>query len=98
MSTQTVHLTRSERGQVVRTTHRLLTAERREFRSSSNPNVSYTARVELDGKTFCDCRGWTIKKQWQPRQCKHTHALIGDRPTRSDGEYLYVVRGNANQG
>lgn len=90
-SERPIHLTREQRGQVVRVTHRLLTIEKRTFASSSNPDVAYTARVETDGKTFCDCRGWTIKKAYQPRQCKHTRALIGNRPTRSDGDFLYVV-------
>jgi hypothetical protein len=83
--------TRAERGFAKRAANRMLTQERREFPSDSNPRVVYTTRVMLDGKVTCDCRGWTIKKRHQPRHCRHTRELIGDRQTRTDGEFLYVA-------
>jgi len=89
-----VQLSRALRGQVRRATNRINTAEEREFPSSSNPDVIYRAVVMLDGKTMCDCRGWITKKRFSPRVCKHTRALINDRPTREDEEFVYVVRSN----
>lgn len=85
------HFTRAERGFAKRTANRMLTQERREFQSDSDPRTVYTARVMLDGKAMCDCRGWTIKKRGQPRQCKHTREMIAERATRTDGEFLYVA-------
>ncbi len=82
--------TRAERGFAKRVANRMLTQERREFPSDSDPRVVYTTRVMLDGKVMCDCRGWTIKKAGQPRQCKHTREVIGERATHTDGEFLYV--------
>jgi len=84
------HFTRGERGFARRAANRMLTQEHREFPSESS-NAVYTTRVMLDGKVMCDCRGWTIKKSGQPRQCKHTREVIDARATRTDGEYLYVA-------
>ena len=89
-TTERVKLTRAVRGQVRRATTRVLTVERREFASSSSPGKHYIAVILQDGKTMCDCRGWTIKKAGKPRQCTHTKQLIDARPTTDDGEYLYL--------
>src|SRR3972149_3895856 len=79
----TVRVTRAERGRVRRVAARLLTNEHREFPSSSLAGVIYHARIMVDGKAMCDCRGWTIKKQGKPRQCKHTRDLLGGRAVRA---------------
>lgn len=84
------HFTRGERGFAKRAANRMLTQEHREFLSRDGAAV-YTTRVMLDGKVMCDCRGWTIKKRNQPRQCKHTREVVGERATRTDGEFLYVA-------
>jgi len=89
----TVRLTRAERGLVRRASNRLLVNEQREFPSSSQSGVSYRTVVMLDGKVMCECRGWTIKKRGQARQCRHAWELIADRPTRTDGEFLYLIQG-----
>lgn len=88
--------TRAERGQARRVATRLMTQERREFESDSSPGVVYTAVILVDGKVQCNCRGWTIKKEGQPRQCKHTVALVAGRPlyTPGDGEFLYIMPGD----
>ncbi len=41
------------------------------FNSSSSDKV-YTTRLNDDGTTSCDCKGWTVKKLNKPRMCKHT--------------------------
>lgn len=82
--------TRAERGFAKRAANRMLTQEHREFESSSGSRI-YTTRVMLDGKVMCDCQGWTIRKRGQPRHCKHTSALVGERPVRTDGEFLFVA-------
>lgn len=87
---KTDRFTRTERGFAKRVANRMLTQERREFPSESDPRTVYTTRVMLDGKVMCDCRGWTIKKRGQPRRCKHTRELLGGRPLWTDGEFLYV--------
>ena len=84
------HFTRTERGFAKRVANRMLTQEHREFESETSRAV-YTTRVMLDGKLTCDCRGWTIRKRNQPRQCKHTREVVGERPTVRDGEFLYVA-------
>lgn len=84
-------LTRAQRSQVRRAQFRLGALERKTFPSSSSDAV-YTAIVMTDGKLMCDCRGWTIKKAYKPRRCKHTDALLNDRPSRDDGEYMYLNR------
>jgi hypothetical protein len=73
----------------------MLTSERHEFASSSGPDVKYQTVVQVDGKVLCDCRGWTIKKDGRPRQCKHTREVIGGRPRRDDGEFVYLEREGA---
>lgn len=88
---QNPRLTRQERGQVRRVTNRLLTREHREFPSSSDPSKSYRTVALVDGKTMCNCRGWTIKKGDQARQCKHTRQLIAGRRVKDDGEFLYIL-------
>jgi len=85
------HFTREQRGFARRVANRMLTQEHIETPSDSDPKVIYTTRIMIDGKVMCDCRGWTIRKKYQPRQCKHARELIGSRPTRTDGEFLYVV-------
>lgn len=91
MSETKPRFTRAERGFARRAANRMLTQEHREFTSDSDPRVTYTTRVMLDGKVMCSCRGWTIKKRGQPRWCKHTQALIGGRSARTDGDFLYVA-------
>lgn len=86
-----IHLPRDQRMQVIRSTHRLLTVESRQFESDSRPGKHYTVRIEVDGRVFCTCQGWTIKKAGKPRQCKHAEKLIGKRRTRTDGEFLVVI-------
>ncbi len=41
------------------------------FNSSSSDKI-YTTRLNDDGTTSCDCKGWTVKKLNKPRMCKHT--------------------------
>lgn len=86
--------TRAQRGLAKRAATRLLTHEHAEFESDSQPGVMYRAVILVDGKTQCNCRGWTVKKDGQPRQCKHTKALIGGRPTYEVGEFLYIMPGD----
>lgn len=87
-----VHLSRGVRAQIVRATHRLLSVESKVFESKSTPGQTYMARVEADGKVFCNCRGWVVRKQGKPRQCWHTQQLLGERQTKSDGEFLFLVK------
>jgi len=88
--TKQPHFTRAERGFAKKAANRMLTQEHREFESDTSHAV-YTTRVMLDGKLMCDCRGWTIKKRDQPRQCKHTREVVGERQTVIIGEFLYVA-------
>jgi hypothetical protein len=76
--------TRQQRGQAKRVANRMLTVERREFPSASNPAKSYTAVVHVGGKVMCDC---------MPRECKHTRAVVAGRATRTDGEFIYINQG-----
>jgi len=84
-------MNRKEWGAVRRLTNKLLTNQHYEFSSSSNPNKVYRTVVMVDGKVMCNCRGWTIKKLGQPRQCKHTREVIGNRETRTDSDFIYLV-------
>jgi hypothetical protein len=84
--------TRAQRAMAKKVANRMLTVERREFPSSSSEKV-YTAVVHVDGKTMCDCPGWTIKRSDRPRLCKHTRAMIGPRPSEVKGEFVYVRMG-----
>lgn len=93
MATKQPKLTRALRGQVRRATNRINTVEARDFPSGSDPSKVYHAVVYLNGMVLCDCMGWTIKKPGRPRSCKHTIALIGERPTHTDGEFVYITRG-----
>lgn len=90
---QQLKLDRKTRGQVRRVTNKLQTVERREFPSSSNPNVKYQTVIYQDGKVLCNCQGWTMKKGNKPRQCRHTEELIADRPTHTNGEFVYLDKG-----
>lgn len=83
-------LDRKTRGQVRRVGNRLMTVERRVFQSESSPGTSYTTTVYVDGRVLCDCRGWTVKKNGKPRQCKHTKEVIAGRPIHDDGDYQYL--------
>ena len=84
-------MTRGTRGQVRRAINRLFTRERREFPSASDPNMVYEAVIMDDGQVRCNCRGWTIKKDGKPRQCKHTVELIGGRAIHRADDYLYLA-------
>lgn len=88
----TVHLDRASRARARRATTLMLTDEWREFESASSPGTIYRAIILVDGKTQCNCRGWITKRQGRPRQCKHTTALIGGRTTRTDGDFVYLVK------
>lgn len=85
-----IHLPREQRNQVTRAKHRLLTVEFKDFESESRPGKFYRARIEADGKVFCNCQGWTVKKDWMPRRCRHTDELLAGRATRDDGEFFYL--------
>lgn len=91
MSETKPHFTRAQRVFAKRAASRMLTQEHREFPSSSVEGVVYHARIMIDGKVMCDCRGWTIKKKGQPRQCKHTKELVAEREGVHLGEFLYVA-------
>lgn len=84
-------MNRKDRGLVRAATTRLLTTEQRDFPSSSS-SATYRTIVLADGKVQCTCPGWTIKKRDQARTCKHVRAVVADRPTRTDGEYVYLVQ------
>ena len=88
-----VKLTRAERTQARRATTRLLTLEKREFESSSS-SATYVARIMIDGKFQCDCRGWTIKRIYRPRWCKHCETLCAGRETvigaAEDADYRFL--------
>ena len=84
-------LSRADRSQAIRVTNRIMSAERREFPSASDPGKTYTAMIMFDGKVMCDCRGWTMKKEGKPRRCTHTDQMVGGRRTRNDAEYMYLV-------
>jgi hypothetical protein len=84
--------TRAERALARKVATRLLAVERREFQSRTSDRT-YVTVVLVDGKVMCDCRGWTIKKDG-PRRCKHSAAVIGERPLWTDGAYLYVRDGD----
>lgn len=86
----TVKLTRAERTQVRRATTRMMTIEKREFPSSSSSAV-YVARIMLDGKFQCDCRGWVIKKVGKARWCKHCTELCAGRPVITNNEYVFLI-------
>lgn len=44
--------------------------------SSSNPGVAKYETIQYaDGSTSCNCKGWTMKRSGQERQCKHTRAV-----------------------
>ena len=91
-TTMRPRFTRAERATARRVATVLLTVERREFPSSTSDRT-YVAVVLVDGRVQCDCRGWTVKKAGHPRRCKHTAALIGERPLWADRDYLYVRDG-----
>lgn len=92
MKQKRVHLSREQRGQVVRASHRLLTLEFKDFESESRPGKFYRARIEVGGKVYCSCQGWCVKKEGKPRQCRHTDELLAGRATTTDGEFLYVAK------
>ncbi len=92
--TDALRLTRQQRGQAIAATNRLFARERREFKSGSSDAV-YVTMVMQDGRVTCNCRGWTIAKR-RPRRCKHTVALIAARPTRTDGEFVYLLEGGTS--
>jgi len=61
-----------------------------EFPSSSNPTKNYEALQYTDGSTSCNCRGWTMKKEGQPRTCRHTRAVdmgTADRECTASHDY-----------
>lgn len=46
------------------------------FKSKSKPyDPPYETLLYADGSTSCNCRGWTVKKQGRPRECRHTRAV-----------------------
>lgn len=89
----TIKLTQAERNQARRATTRLLTLEKREFESSSS-SAKYVARIMIDGKFQCNCRGWVIKRMYRPRWCKHCETLCNGRETiigaAEDADYRYL--------
>lgn len=91
MAAKKIRLTPQERGRVRRVTTMLNTVEKREFASESEPGRVYTTIVLRDGRLQCNCRGWTVRKTGQVRQCKHARVVIGLRKTRDDGEYQYIL-------
>lgn len=84
-------MTRTERGLARRMANRFLAVERRKFPSSSNPNLTYTAVLQMDGKLTCDCRGWITKKPHRARWCKHVAELAAGRRIEFNGEFSYVA-------
>lgn len=87
-----VKLSRAERGQVRRAATRLMTVEHLTEESESHPGRWYRAVILADGKTMCDCRGWTIRRHGRPRECRHTRKLIGDRLTVVRDGHLYLLK------
>ena len=59
------------------TTNRTLTTWYRA--SQSNPDRRpYEIQLHDDGILTCNCRGWTTKKDGQPRSCRHVRELLTD--------------------
>lgn len=63
------------------------------FASSSSRRM-YTVVVNVDTRVLsCNCKGWTTKRDGQPRSCKHTRAVIvnGGVPVVARGDYQVVA-------
>ncbi len=47
--------------------------------SQTNPDARpYEIQLHDDGILTCNCRGWTNKKDYQPRSCRHVRELLAD--------------------
>ncbi len=45
--------------------------------SQTNPDARpYEIQLHDDGILTCNCRGWTNKKDYQPRSCRHVRELL----------------------
>lgn len=62
------------------------------FQSSSNPNETYTVILDA-GALRCNCRGWTMKRNGQPRHCKHTKHVVEREGLKVEvrGDYVFPV-------
>jgi hypothetical protein len=61
-----------------------------EFPSSSGSAV-YQTKQYTNGFVSCNCKGWTMKKGDNPRQCKHTHMVdMGTADQHSTGRKDYT--------
>lgn len=45
------------------------------FASRSDPRKTYTVKINEYGELSCDCRGWTVKRGGQARNCRHIKAV-----------------------
>lgn len=53
------------------------------FPSTSDPNKTYTVKVDLETKEYtCDCKGWIFNAR-KDRTCKHTDLLVGNKRSRA---------------
>jgi len=43
--------------------------------SSTDPSKKYTVKKWQDGSWSCDCKGWTMKRAGQERNCTHIVAI-----------------------
>lgn len=66
------------------------------FSSKSSPGKDYRTDWDDtgDGRLSCDCKGWTTKREGQPRNCIHTkHVALqftASHATAVEGDYLYL--------
>ncbi len=57
--------------------------------SQSNPSARpYEIQLHDDGILTCNCRGWTNKKDGQPRSCRHVRELLAEAQRYLDRDLL----------
>lgn len=62
------------------------------YPSSSGPG-EYTTMLDDSGLLRCDCKGYLIKREGQPRKCRHIDDVIkrSQLTTEIRGDYIYSV-------
>jgi len=62
-------------------------------KKSSSGSGEYTTILADDGKLLCNCKGWTMRRNGQPRECKHVREVVAENKLRTEvrGEFVYAL-------